>query len=49
MILRIKQVIRLGYGLTARFLIPGRNKILFLQMSSGALGPTQPPIQWIPT
>ena len=49
MILHIMQVIRLGSGLTASYLTPGRNKRHFLQMSSGAIGPTQPPIVWLPT
>jgi hypothetical protein len=49
MLLHIMQIIRLGYTLTARCLTPGWNKRHFLQMSSGVLGLTQPPIQWIPT
>jgi len=44
MILHIMQVIRLGYGLAARYLTLGRNKRLFLQKSSGVLGHTQPPM-----
>lgn len=43
MLLHKMEAIRLGYGLTARILTPGRNERLFLQMSSGFLGPTQPP------
>jgi hypothetical protein len=38
-----------GYGLDGRVSIPGRGKIfLFSIASRPALGPTQPPIQWVP-
>jgi hypothetical protein len=37
-----------GYGLGSPGLIPSRRKIsLFSIMSGLALGPTQPPIQWV--
>jgi hypothetical protein len=39
-----------GYGLDGRGLIPGRCRRFFHtpQCSGPALGPTQPPIQWVP-
>jgi hypothetical protein len=38
-----------GYGLDSRGSIPGRGKISVLSTATiPALGPTQPPIQWIP-
>jgi hypothetical protein len=38
-----------GYGLDGRGWIPGRGKIfLFSTASRPVLGPTQPPIQWVP-
>jgi hypothetical protein len=38
-----------GYGLDSRGSIPGRVKnFLFSIAVSPALGPTQPPIQWVP-
>jgi hypothetical protein len=39
----------MGYGLDGQGSIPGRGKIfLFSTASRPVLGPTQPPIQWIP-
>jgi hypothetical protein len=41
--------IAMGYGLDSRGSIPGRCKIFFFStVSTLALGPTQPPIQWVP-
>jgi hypothetical protein len=38
-----------GYGLDGRGSIPGRGKIFpFCITSRPAMGPTQPPIQWVP-
>jgi hypothetical protein len=38
----------MGYGLNSRASIPGKGKIfLFSTASRLALGPTQPPIQWV--
>jgi hypothetical protein len=38
-----------GYLLDCRGSIPGRGKIFLLStVSRPALGPTQPPIQWVP-
>jgi hypothetical protein len=38
----------MGYGLKGRGSIPGRGKVfLFSIASRPALGPTQPPIQWV--
>jgi hypothetical protein len=38
-----------GYGLDDQSLIPGRGRDFFLfgTISRPALGPTQPPIQWV--
>jgi hypothetical protein len=39
----------MGYRLDRRGSIPGRGKIILLSIESRpALGPTQPPIQWVP-
>jgi hypothetical protein len=39
----------MGYGLDGRGSNPGRGKIfLFSTVSRAALGPTQPPNQWVP-
>jgi hypothetical protein len=41
--------IAMGYGLDGWGSIPGRGKnFIFSIMSRPALGPTQPPIQWVP-
>jgi hypothetical protein len=38
-----------GYGLDGRGSIPGSGKIFLFSAGSGlTLGPTQPPIQWVP-
>jgi hypothetical protein len=38
-----------GCGLESRGSIPGRGKIFLISTASRlALGPTQPPIQWVP-
>jgi hypothetical protein len=37
-----------GYGLDGKGSIPGRDKMFFYSTASRpALGPTQPPIQWV--
>jgi hypothetical protein len=39
----------MGYGLDGRVSIPGRGKILLFSIATRPdLGPTQPPIQWVP-
>jgi hypothetical protein len=39
----------MGYGLDGQGSIPGRGKIFLSFIASRpALGPTQPPIQWVP-
>jgi hypothetical protein len=41
--------IKTGYGLDGPRLIPGRDKVfLFFIASKLSLGPTKPPIQWVP-
>jgi hypothetical protein len=38
-----------GYGPNSQGLIPGRGEIFFFSVASRlTLGPTQPPIQWVP-
>jgi hypothetical protein len=37
-----------GYGLDGWNSIPGKGKIFFSTPSMQALGPTQPPMQWVP-
>jgi hypothetical protein len=38
-----------GYGLDGRGLIPGKvRNFLISTKSTPALGPTQPPLQWVP-
>jgi hypothetical protein len=45
----IEDVIKMGYGLDGRGSIPGRDKVfLFFIASRQGMGPTQPPIQWLP-
>jgi hypothetical protein len=39
---------RMGYGLDGRGSILGKIKRLIFTESREALGPTQPPIQWVP-
>jgi hypothetical protein len=37
-----------GYVLDTRGLIPGKSKFFSSPQSRPALGPTQPPVQWVP-
>jgi hypothetical protein len=47
---KFSTVTRVGYGLDDQGSIPGRSEdfFLFTAVSRQALGPTQPPINWVP-